>query len=172
MMDVKVLVLFVAARLKTPATIQEIYELCYQDEKLTYFDVCDAVPKLVASGHLETAEEEDRYVITALGREHGSLTEESVAFTVRERAKRAVERFNRETGRSKFVKTDMAPGENGDYTARLQLDDDQGRLMTLELMAPSQARAAEICRALYRNPEKIYNLLLEDLLEEDDFGEM
>ena len=68
MMDVKILILFVTARLNAPATIQEIYELCYQDEKLTYFDVCDAVPDLVKSGHLEESEE-GRYAITDLGRD-------------------------------------------------------------------------------------------------------
>lgn len=43
MMDVKVLLLFVAARLKGAATVQELYELAYQDERLSYFDVCTAV---------------------------------------------------------------------------------------------------------------------------------
>lgn len=43
MMDVKVLILFVAARLKGAATVQELYELAYQDERLSYFDVCTAV---------------------------------------------------------------------------------------------------------------------------------
>ena len=32
MMDVKVLILFVAARLKGAATVQELYELAYQTE--------------------------------------------------------------------------------------------------------------------------------------------
>ena len=44
MMDVKVLILFVAARASYPMTNQEIYELCYQDECLSYFDVCTAIP--------------------------------------------------------------------------------------------------------------------------------
>ena len=52
MMDVKVLILFVASRSNYPLTVQEIYELCYQDECLSYFDVCTAVPEMVTSGHL------------------------------------------------------------------------------------------------------------------------
>ena len=67
MMDVKVLVLFVAARSSYPMTTQEIYELCYQDECLSYFDICTAVPEMVASGHLQEAGEE-RYEITEKGR--------------------------------------------------------------------------------------------------------
>ena len=53
MMDVKILILFVAARSNYPMTNQEIYELCYQDECLSYFDVCTAIPEMVASGHLK-----------------------------------------------------------------------------------------------------------------------
>ncbi len=169
MMDVKILILFVTARLNAPATIQEIYELCYQDEKLTYFDVCDAVPDLVKSGHLEESEE-GRYAITDLGREHGALTEDSVAYTVRERARKAVERHNRDLKRSGFVRTEIVSQEDGNYLARLQLDDAQGKLMSLELMAPNQPQAAVICRSFQRNAELVYNLLMEDLLDEDEFG--
>ena len=39
MLDVKVLILFVMAKLSYPVTLQTIYELCYQDDKLSYFDV-------------------------------------------------------------------------------------------------------------------------------------
>ena len=39
MMDVKVLILYVTARVDCPVTAQTIYELCYQDDCLSYFDV-------------------------------------------------------------------------------------------------------------------------------------
>ena len=47
MLDVKVLILFVAATAKYPLTLQKIYELCYQDDRLSYFDVSIAVPQMV-----------------------------------------------------------------------------------------------------------------------------
>lgn len=50
MLDVKVLILFVAATAKYPLTLQKIYELCYQDDRLSYFDVSIAVPQMVESG--------------------------------------------------------------------------------------------------------------------------
>ena len=53
MLDVKVLILFVMAKLSYPVSLQKIYELCYQDDKLSYFDVSVAVPQMVQSGHLE-----------------------------------------------------------------------------------------------------------------------
>ena len=56
MLDVKVLILFVTARSNYPLTGQEIYELCYQDDCLSYFDVCTAIPEMVRSGHLQEVE--------------------------------------------------------------------------------------------------------------------
>ena len=89
MMDVKVLILYVACRSSYPMTTQEIYELCYQDDCLSYFDVCTAIPEMVASGHLQKVGEE-HYEVTEKGRHDGALTEDSIAFTVKQKAENVV----------------------------------------------------------------------------------
>jgi hypothetical protein len=120
MMDVKVLILFVAARASYPMTAQEVYELCYQDECLSYFDVCTALPEMVESGHLNLLEDE-KYEITEKGRADGAITEDSIAFTVKQRAENAVSKFNRQLRRSSFVKTQIIPRENGDFSVVMAL---------------------------------------------------
>ena len=167
MMDVKVLILFVAARSNYPMTVQEIYELCYQDECLSYFDVCTAVPELVASGHLEPLEAE-RFQITPKGREQGAITEDSVAFTVRQRAENAVARFNRQLRRSSFVKTQVIPRENGECSVIMALDDEMSNLMTLELVAPDQRQAVRLSKLFEKKAEIIYNLTMSELLDEEE----
>lgn len=170
MMDVKVLLLYVAARLKGPVTVQELYELSYQDERLSYFDVCTAVPELVQSGHLQQVGA-DRYVITEKGRINGAVTEDSIAYPVKERARQAVETFNREQKRDRFVRTQVIPGDGGEVTVRLQLNDEKGKLMRLELLAPDQPQAVRISKSFRKNAELIYNLIMADLLDEENFGE-
>ena len=167
MMDVKVLILFVTARSSYPVTVQEIYELCYQDECLSYFDVCTAVPEMVASGHLEAVDAE-RYQITDKGREDGAITEDSVAFTVRQRAENAVARFNRQLRRSSFVKTQIIPRENGEFSVIMALDDEMSNLMTLELVAPDQRQAVRLSKLFEEKAEMIYNLTMTELLDEED----
>lgn len=167
MMDVKVLILFVAARSSYPMTTQEIYEVCYQDDCLSYFDVCTAIPEMVASGHLQSAGEE-RYEITEKGRQDGALTEDSVAFTVRQRAENAVARFNRQLRRSSFVKTHLIPRENGECGVVMSLDDEQSNLMTLELVAPNQRQAVRLAKSFESKAEMIYNLTMNALLEEEE----
>ena len=124
MMDVKVLILFVASRANYPMTTQQIYELCYQDDCLSYFDVCTAVPEMVASGHLQ--QDGEQYTITEKGREDGKLTEDSVAFSVRQRAENAVTRFNRQLRRKSYVSAGYTKREENLYY--------RGRPVTLELL--------------------------------------
>lgn len=167
MMDVKVLILYVAARSNYPMTAQEIYEVCYQDECLSYFDVCAALPEMVASGHMEQLEEE-RYQITEKGRTDGKLTEDSIAFTVKQRAENAVERYNRQLRRSSFVKTQIVPRDSGDISVVMSLDDDKGNLMTLELLAPNQRQAIRLSRLFEKKAELLYNLTMTELLDNDE----
>ena len=167
MMDVKILILFVAARSSYPMTNQEIYELCYQDECLSYFDVCTALPEMVASGHLKMVEDE-RYEITEKGKNDGALTEDSIAYTVKQRAENAVARFNRQLRRSSFVKTQILPRENGEQSVVMVLDDEMGNLMTLELVAPDSRQAVRLGKLFEKKAENLYSLIMSELLEDED----
>ena len=167
MLDVKVLILFVMSRVSYPVNIQQIYELCYQDDCLSYFDVCTAVPEMVKSGHL--SEDKDQcYVITDKGRADGSLTEDSIAFTVKQRAENAVSRFNRQIRRSSYVKTQILPRESGDFSVIMALDDEFGNLMTLELLAPNQRQAVRLSKLFEKKAEAVYNLTMTELLDDED----
>ena len=167
MLDVKILILFVMSRVSYPVTTGEIYELCYQDECLSYFDVCTAIPEMVKSGHLKQVDEE-KYAITDKGKADGSLTEDSIAFTVKQRAENAVAKYNRQIRRSSFVKTQLIPRDSGDYSVIMSLDDEMGNLMTLELMAPDQRQAVRLGRLFEKKAEMVYNLTMAELLDDED----
>ena len=167
MLDVKILILFVMARVSYPVTNGEIYELCYQDDCLSYFDVCTAIPEMVKSGHLKEVEDE-KFVITEKGKADGSLTEDSIAFTVKQRAENAVAKYNRQIRRSSFVKTQVIPRESGDFSVIMSLDDEMGNLMTLELSAPDQRQAVRLGRLFEKKAEMVYNLTMAELLDEEE----
>ena len=167
MLDVKVLILFVMARVSYPVTMSEIYELCYQDDCLSYFDVCTAIPEMVVSGHLKDVENE-KYVITEKGKSDGLLTQDSIAFTVKQRAENAVARYNRQIRRSSFVKTQVIPRDSGDYSVIMALDDEMGNLMTLELVAPDQRQAVRLGKLFEKKAEMVYNLTMAELLDDED----
>ena len=157
--------MFVTARSNYPLTVPEIYELCFQDDCLSYFDVCTAVPEMTETGHLEEIEK-GRYQITEKGKDACAITEDSVAITVRKRAEEAVERYNRQIQRSSFVKSHIVPRENGECSVVMSLDDEMGNLMTLELMAPNQKQGYRLRKLFEKKAESVYKMVMTVLLDE------
>lgn len=164
MLDVKVLILFVMAKISAPASLQKIYELCYQDDRLSYFDVSVAVPQMVQSGHLERLKD-DTYRITDKGRENEEVTRDAIAYPVMQRALTAVRRYNDQLQRKGLIETDVKRQEQGDYLALLTLRDDAGVLMRLELSAPTLSQARGLARAYEQQADSLYQMLLTRLLE-------
>ncbi len=167
MMDVKVLILFVMSRVEYPVGVQQIYELCYQDDCLSYFDVCTALPEMVASGHLQALENET-YAVTPKGKETAGLTEDSIAFTVKQKAENAVVRYNRQIRRSSFVRTQVMRREQGDYSVIMSLDDAAGNLMTLEMLAPDSRQASHLAKRYESRAEAVYGLIMAELLDDEE----
>ena len=169
MMDVKVLVLYIMSRVLYPVDLKKIYERAYQDDCLSYFDLAQAVPQMVDSGHLEEVEGK-RYVITEKGREACAVTEDAVAYPVMQRAQAAVDRYNRAVRRSSFVKTSVRQREGGDYSVSLSLNDEVSDLLKMELMAPTQKHAYRLAAAFSENAETIYRLIMDQLLSQPKEG--
>lgn len=164
-LDVKILILYVMSLVETPVSAQTIYELCYQDECLSYFDVQEAIPQMVQSGHLEAVGEET-YVITDKGRETEEITQDAIAFPVKQRAKTAVENLNRTSKRDQFIRTEIRKKENGECVLLMGLDDPQGPLMNLELMTPTLKQARKLEAAYRKNAEAVYQSVMIGLLED------
>lgn len=163
MLDVKLLVLYIMARVMYPVDLQKIYELAFQDDCLSYFDLAQAVPQMVESGHLEEVDG-NRFVITELGREACAVTEDAIAYPVVQRAQKAIDTFNRAVRRSSFVKTMVQPREGGDYSVQLSLNDEVSDLLKMELMAPTQKHAYRLANAFSENAEAIYRSIMDQLL--------
>jgi len=166
MLDVKLLILYITNRLLYPVDLQTLYELCLQDDKLSYFDVMQAVPQMVESGHLTEAQ--GGYVITDKGRETAEITKDSLAFPVQQRAGRAVERFNREVRRESFVRTEVLEQPNGEALAVMHLDDELGSLITIEYTCPSSRQAAFLTKAFPAKADKLYQLITETLTAREE----
>ncbi len=165
MLDVKVLVLYIMNRAAYPINMQQIYDLVYQDDRLSYFDLAQAVPQMVDTGHLEMIDSE-RYVITEKGREACSVTEDSIAYPVMLRAQTAVEQFNRTIRRSSFVRTSIEKTEHSGYAVHLSLNDEQGDLLHIDLAAPSQKHAHRLAKAFSERAEVVYRVIMDQLLTE------
>lgn len=164
-LDVKVLILFILARIDTPLTGQELFEVGYQDDSLNYFTFAESLPELVASGHV--SEQEGRYAITDLGRRQGAQVEDSLAVPVVTKVAAAITRKQTELLRDSFITTQVSQDENGYWIATLLYRDDGMPMMTLSLMAPNQALAAEMARRLRLRADALYKSNLDAAIGQD-----
>lgn len=169
MLDVKILILYVMNRVIYPVDLQKIYELCLQDDKLSYFDVMQAVPQMVESGHLAPCE--GGYQITDKGRQNAAITKDSLAYPVMQRASRAVDRFNREIRRDSFVRTEVLEKPNGDALAVMHFDDEIGPLMTIEYTCTSARQASFLTQAFRGRADRIYQTVTELLTQKSEPGD-
>ena len=167
MLDVKVLILYVMSLVEMPVSAQTIYELCLQDDCLSYMDVQQAIPQMVQTGHLQ--KEGELYTITEKGREAEPLTNASIAFPVRHRAKSAVEALNRAARQEQFIRTEVRPCEDeSGFIVSMKLNDLHGQLMHLELTMPTRLQAKRVEAAYRKNPDMIYQSVIVGLLEETE----
>ncbi len=165
MMDVKILILYAMARVKYPVDAQQLYEICYQDDRLSYFDLREALPELVSTGHL-AQNGDGRYEITEKGRENGGVVEDALARSVARRVEQAVGRFNNRSLRESRIHTEILTGEKNGCSVVMRLENETGRLMTLELTAPTKPQARRLAAAFQKQAEEIYQNVMKTLLQE------
>ncbi len=171
MLDVKVLILYIMSRVQYPVNVDKVYELAYQDDCVSYFDVAQALPEMVDTGHLSRSETGE-YTITDKGVETGKITDDSLAFPVMQRVQAAVERFNRECRRSNFVHIRTVEKAEGEFTVIMGLDDEIGNLMTLELSAPNRTQAKALTKAFQDRAEIIYQMIMTELIDEPEHSDV
>ena len=86
---------------------------------------------------------------------------------MKQKAEDAVDSYNRQTRRCKFVKTQIRALEKGQEVS-VTLDDEFGTLMTLSLNAPDQRQALRLQKLLESKADEIYSLAMTSLLDEED----
>jgi hypothetical protein len=65
------------------------------------------------------------------------------------------------------VRAEYRLTETKEYRVRCELSEGSTALLSLELSVPEEAQAAEICRNFPLRPDRVYRLLLNELLKRD-----
>lgn len=163
-LDVKVLILFILARIDTPLSAEEIYEVAYQDESLNYFTLAESLPELVESGHLQI-NDQLRYSITEKGRKQGSEVEDSLAIPVIQKVSDAISKKITQLRRDGYITTQVSQDENGYWISTLSYRDDNMPMMTLSLMAPNEAVGNTMAANLRKHADDLYKTALNIAIE-------
>ncbi len=162
-LDVKLLVLYILSRAVGPLDRDSLMEVAMVDDGVDYFTFMEVLSELEESEHLIC--EDDRYAITDKGRKNSAVCESSLPYSVKRKCVRKLAGVNAALRRSAQVRSDISPLEDGGCTLRLSLDDEDANLLTIELLAPSEAMAEQLAEGFKTRPEQVYNSLLSVLLE-------
>ena len=116
-MDLKLLVLYIMARIAAPITFLQLLELALCDAGVDYFSLTQAVEHLVETEHL--SREGERYAITEKGRRNSEICESSLPYSVRRRCDDNLVRVNETLMREQQVQGEVLPNPDGTCTCLL-----------------------------------------------------
>ena len=159
-LDIKFLVLYLMARVASPVDFSTLADLTFCDDGVEYFDFAAALAEL----------KDDKYSITEKGRRNGKICESSLAYSVRRKCDRNLAKVNGVLRRDAQVRAEILPRDDGAHTLRLILDDDKGNIMTLDLLTVSEEQAGRLAEKFRTHPERLYDSILQVLLETEDEG--
>lgn len=163
--DIKFLVLYSMGFLEFPVNFEAIVDICtWCDDGFSYFELQEAFHEMVDTGHIVCTGEETKptYSITETGRETAKLFENSLPYTVRESAQASALRVVRELRRHAAIVTGVEPRADNDFIVNLDLED----VFSIKMHVVSRSQASLLERRFRQNAEKIYNVLLEALIQD------
>lgn len=163
-LEIKFLILYIAARLAGPAPFEMLQDLstCDADAGVDYFDFSECLADLVRTEHL-TLDKEGLYTITDKGRRNSAICESSLPYSVRMTVEKNLPARNEQLKRRNLVGAAMEPRAQGGFTVKLSLSDEKDNLMKLDLMVTREDIGKEIQKNFKAHAEEIYSTLLSAL---------
>ena len=166
-LEIKFLILYVAAGVAEPMPLSDVQALTMIDDGIDYFDFSQCLSELVKTDHLRLNEHQ-QYVITPKGLKNSEICESSLPYSVRLRCDKNLAECNRRLRRKNQVQSSYQKRENGTYTVRFFLSDDMGSIMDLQLMATREDMARALREHFLKDPEKIYGQIMQMLLRDEE----
>ena len=151
---IKVLILFILQRLPAPVSQNMLTELTLIDNATNYFDYIECLTEMEHSGQIIVTE--GKYSITPQGIRDVTELESKVPYTVRMKAIDVTERAAKILAREAMIRTEHRSKQEGGYTVHLSLSDGLGEMLSLEILAGSEAQAGEMEKRFRKNAESIY----------------
>lgn len=158
-LEIKFLILYIAARVAGPAPFEAFQDLSMCDSGVDYFAFSECLADLVRTEHL-TMDQSGRYAITDKGRRNGAVCESSLPYTVRMQVEQNLAVWNEQIKRQALVDAAVQPRSEGGYTVRLRLSDELDDLMDLKLLVTREDIARTVEKRFRGNAEELYAKLL------------
>ena len=157
-LDLKILILYILKRLPAEIEPEELFSLCQSDGGVGWFDFSICLSDLTESGHVEMID--GACSITEKGRKNADTVENSLPFSVRQRAEKAASEMADSMLRSDCIEAKHTL-RNDICTAEFSLSDGVGEILHLKLLCADEAQAKVMEKRFRRNAELYYQKIIE-----------
>lgn len=163
-LDIKILILFILGRLEVGVSMETLTQLTLCDDGIGYFDFFECVQELEDSKHI--VQENHLYFITPKGVKNGTITENSLPYSVRKLAEENTAKFCKQTRRNAMIHTEILEKEGGGYTVSCTLNDGLGEILNFSIFTATKEQADEITTGFGANAEEVYGEMIKLLTGE------
>lgn len=165
-MDIKILILYVLDQLPGPVDSLTLSDLVFCDDGIGYFDYSDCLAELVELAQI--TEENGTYQITEEGHRNVDAVGSTLPYSVRSKARKVTAPLAERMRRAAMIKAQHHAQEDGTYLVELAVSDGVSDILSMSIMAPTEALAETMEKTFRRNAESIYHDVVRILSESEE----
>ena len=165
-MDIKILILYVLDLLPGPVDAITLSELVFCDDGIGYFDYSDCLAELAESGQI--IDKKGTYQITEAGKKNVAAVGSSIPYSVRMKARKVASPLAERMRRAAMIVAEHERQDDGTFQVRLGVTDGVSNLLSMTIMAPTEALADTIERTFRERAEQVYHEVIRILTESEE----
>ena len=158
---ISILVCYILANCEKKITAQNIIDAIVDGKIANYFEVSNAISKMIKKGHFKE-NENGKLEIRKDCKINDDIDKKDLPITIREKSIEMVRRLAEREINKKENKVEIIP-ENGYFKITMHVSDIDKDFMVLSLNVPTMAQAELIRDKFQQNPTEIYQNLINSI---------
>lgn len=163
--DIKTLICYLVSRLDTPITKEQLNTIVSEEGLANYFDLNQALSELLQNANvsMEIKGTDEILTITTIGKANAAELENTIPYTVREKAFNAAIRLQTRLRREREHKIEIQRLDEG-CNITISISDSDGELLSVRLYTADYEQALAVKEKFLADPVKIYSNIIALLM--------
>lgn len=164
--EIRILICYLIKSVKAPVSKELILESLQKDGLANYFEASACFDDLVKNRHI-TVNDNNKYTLTEDGMMIATQLEDSLAYTVKEKAFHCVMMLLEEEKTERENKVEIVKNERG-YNVKCSITSEGLTILSLEFYVPDYEQAKLVKKNFRKNPELLYKTTISVLSKQKD----
>ena len=164
--EIRILICYLIKSVKAPVSKELILESLQKDGLANYFEASACFDDLVKNRHI-TVNDNNKYILTEDGMMIATQLEDSLAYTVKEKAFHCVMMLLEEEKTERENKVKIVKNERG-YNVKCSITSEGLTILSLEFYVPDYEQAKLVKKNFRKNPELLYKTTISVLSKQKD----